>query len=75
MAENKELLGGLYAQDQYEVTGDPETVSLGLKEFCNWFVSLIITFNKLLYVKLLVLTFSLAKPWLHLQKYPIERQG
>ena len=27
MAENKQLLGGLYLQDQYEVNGDPETVT------------------------------------------------
>ena len=26
MAESKELLGGLYVQDQYEINGDPETV-------------------------------------------------
>lgn len=25
-AENKELLGGLYAQDQNDVNGDPESV-------------------------------------------------
>lgn len=27
MAENKELLGGLYVQDQYEVDGTPDSVS------------------------------------------------
>jgi len=27
MAENKQLLGGLYVQDQYDVNGDPESVS------------------------------------------------
>lgn len=27
MAENKQLLGGLYIQDQYEVDGTPDSVS------------------------------------------------
>lgn len=27
MAENKQLLGGLYVQDQYEVDGTPDSVS------------------------------------------------
>lgn len=34
MAENKQLLGGLYVQDQYEVDGTPESVSTNLKKFC-----------------------------------------
>lgn len=28
MAENKQLLGGLYVQEQYEVDGTPESVSI-----------------------------------------------
>lgn len=27
MAENKELLGGLYVQEQYDVDGTPDSVS------------------------------------------------
>lgn len=27
MAENKQLLGGLYVQDQFDVNGDTESVS------------------------------------------------
>lgn len=33
MAENKQLLGGLYVQEQYEVDGTPESVSTSPMKF------------------------------------------
>lgn len=40
MAENKELLGGLYVQENYDVDGTPESVSTCfVQQVSAWFIA------------------------------------